>query len=179
MTSSVKITKIIVSIGKFILYAISAIVGIFTFLLIFIGEPITIKELWFRLFYRDYWIKCDSNFISDDRHFTYIGKEIGTCSENLKPGEFIVGTVDSGFQESIFDGIASDRCAAFVLIGPIQKTFFMNIAGGGDYYYATNYDERYFVQKWDELDNHPTCNQSSRGYDIIKCDQSKECLILP
>lgn len=156
-----------------------SILTIYGLLSMLAGEPLTCKELWFRLLNTDNWIECDKNFISDNRHFTYVGEQIGTCTINLKPGEFIVGSVDNGFQESIFQGIASDRCAAFVFIGPIKKTFSMYIAGGGDYYYATSYNEDYFKEKWNELDSHPTCNQSSRGYDKIECNQSSECIFLP
>jgi hypothetical protein len=103
---------------------------------------------------------------------------MGSCTIFLKSGEFVVGTADSGFQESIFCGMISDRCAAFLLKGPLQRTFSMDVAGGGDYYFATPYNESYFEDKWKDLDNHETCSQSMRGYDKIECNQSN-CWIWP
>ena len=149
-----------------------------TYLVFWAEDHKYLNELWLRYIDNSSWIDCDRNFSYDGRHFTYEGKEKGTCSVSLESGQFLVGTADSSFQESIFSEMVSDRCAAFVLHGPLQLTFSMDIAGGGDYYFATPYDDAYFNEKWTELDNHISCNRFARGYDKIECNQSG-CWIWP
>jgi hypothetical protein len=152
------------------------ILGVLASIITIINYPL-IKELWFVVFTNKDWKSCDSHYVVEKNHFTLKRDEEGKCSIGLQSGEYIVGTVDSGFQESIWTNMVTDRCAAFVLKGPLKLTFSMNIAGGGDFHYGRAYEEKDFQQKWKDLDNHPTCNQTSRGYDKIECNQSG-CMLL-
>jgi hypothetical protein len=157
--------------------AIGVIASILGIIVFFANDTNAPRQLWLRIINKG-WINCDNNFSYDNRHFTYIGGDnLGTCAINLKSGDFIVGTADKGFQESLWPNVVTDKCAAFLFRGPLHKEFSFSGGGGGDFYFATIYNDAKFEEKWAELDNHIECNQSSRGYDKIECNEI-ECKFL-
>jgi hypothetical protein len=119
------------------------------------------------------WIMCDDNFSVQGNYFTWIGPNAGTCQISLLDNEFIVGTADR-YQENIYTPADETKCVAFLFVGPLGMNISMDKGGGGDFHSAsTTYNERYFEDKWIELDNHVdcNCNPGHRCYEKITCTQ--------
>jgi hypothetical protein len=125
------------------------------------------------------WIICDENITTTPNTFTWIGPYAGTCTISLSQGEFVVGTADR-FGKDANNEASDTRCVAFALLGPITYKITINHSGGGVYttppqVYAAEVNLK---EKQTELDNHPECNKTVRGYDIWICD-ANGCQIIP